>query len=266
MTRLTRRWRNSDVTQRLHVIIRHIVPAPILRQARARWHRLFPPWVGRVDFGDLHRRTPVSRGFGFDRGLPVDRFYIDRFLAQHRDDIRGRVLEIGDNAYTRRFGGARVTESNVLDVSPENRTAAFIDDLAVGTTLPSDAFDCVIVTQTLQLVYDLSAAVATLERILKPGGVLLITCPGISQVDDPAWNTTWYWMFTSLSVRRMLEEAFPPDNIEVEAHGNVLAATAFLHGLAAEELNPEDLTYRDAPYEVLITARAVKPNRPAPSA
>jgi SAM-dependent methyltransferase len=256
------RWRNAAVAYRLRGVARRIVPAPIIRRARQRWHRMFWPWVGHVNFGDLRRVMPISRGFGFDRGLPIDRYYIEQFLAEHRADIHGRVLEFADNSYTRRFGGTHVSVSDVVDVSPENRAATFIDDITRPTTLPADTFDCVIATQTLQFVYDLAAAVATLERILKPGGVLLITCPGISQIDDPAWNTTWHWLFTARAVRRLLEEVFPAENITVEAKGNVLAATAFLHGLASEELQTEDLAFRDPPYEVTITARAVKPHRP----
>ena len=72
------------------------------------------PAVGRVRFGDLHRLTPISQCFGFDRGLPVDRYYIERFLARHASEIVGRVLEIGDDTYTRRFGGSRVSRSDVL--------------------------------------------------------------------------------------------------------------------------------------------------------
>jgi SAM-dependent methyltransferase len=261
-TRQAKGSRSAEVVNRARSLARRVVPAPIIRQVRQRWHRLFWPWVGHVNFGHLRRVTPISRGFGYDRGLPIDRAYIEGFLAQQQEDVRGRVLEFGDNSYTRRFGGAEVTVSDVLDVDPGNRAATFVDDITHGTTLPADAFDCIIATQTLQFVYDLPAAVATLKRILKPGGVLLLTCPGISQIDDPAWNTSWYWLFTSLSVRRLLGEVFPAENVTVEAKGNVLAATAFLHGLAAAELEPDDLAYRDAPYEVVITARAVKPDCP----
>ena len=252
-------WRNAAAVYRLRGVVRRIVPAPLIRVLRRRWHRLFWPWVGHVDFGDLRRVTPISRGFGFDRGQPIDRAYIEAFLARCQADIQGRVLEFADNTYTRRFGGAKVVRSDVVDVSPENRAATFIDDITNSTTLPSDAFDCVIAAQTLQFVYDLPAAVATLERILKPSGVLLLTCPGISQLDDPAWNNSWHWLFTGRVVRRLLEAVFPPENIAVEANGNVLAASAFLHGLGAAELSPEELAFRDPPYEVLITARAIKP-------
>ena len=48
----------------------------------------------------------------------------------------------------------------------------------------------------------------------------------------------------------------------VEAHGNVLAATSFLQGLAAGELTVAELAYRDPAYEVLITASARKAAAP----
>lgn len=50
--------------------------------------------------------------------------------------------------------------------------------------------------------------------------------------------------------------------MEVESHGNVLAAKAFLMGLAAEELDWSELEHRDPLYQLLVTLRAAKP--PAP--
>src|ERR687894_427089 len=67
------------------------------------------PARGRLDLGDLRRLTPISREYGYDRGTPIDRFYIENFLEEHSSSIRGRVLEISENTYTRRFGGARAT-------------------------------------------------------------------------------------------------------------------------------------------------------------
>ena len=209
--------------------------APRLLTARAlRFRRLFPNRA--VRFGDFRRLTPFSREFGFDRGTPVDRFYIEWFLSCSEADICGRVLEIGDNSYTKRFGGSRVTRSDVLHVQEENPQATFVGDLTSAEHIPSDIFDCIILTQTLHLIYDMKAAMRTLYRILKPGGVLLASVPGISQLERGSWKDTWYWSLTLLSMRRLAEEAFPRENVEVESHGNVLAATAFLMGLAAEEL------------------------------
>ena len=213
----------------------------------------------RVHFGSLRRLEPVSREFGFDRGLPVDRYYIEAFLGRHAADVRGRVLEVGDDAYTRRFGDGRVTRRDVLHVDAGNPQATIVADLATGDAIPGDAFDCVILTQTLHLVYDVRAALATLRRILRPGGTLLATFPGLSQLSCDVWRDTWYWGFTTRAARRLFAEAFPDTEVEIEAHGNVLAATAFLQGIASEELERFELDHRDPAYELLITARVRTP-------
>jgi len=137
--------------------------------------------VGKVRFGSLRRVTPISQQWGFDRGLPIDRYYIENFLAHHENDIRGRVLEIGDNSYTPKFGGNRVTKSDVLYVEEGNPKATIVADLTSANHISSNTFDCIILTQTLQLIYDVQAALQTSFRILKPGGVLLATLSGIAQ-------------------------------------------------------------------------------------
>lgn len=245
--------------------------ARVLLPASARaWLGARIPGLGpaRVRFGSLRRLEPVSRKFGWDRGsLPVDRWYIERFLTAHAGDIRGRVLEVRDDSYTRKFGAGRVTRSEVLHPVPGNPRATLVADLSQGDQLPGEAFDCVILTQVLPFIPDVQAAVRTLHRILRPGGVVLATVPGISQIvryDMERWGD--YWRFTSLSARRLFECAFPGGEVAVESHGNVLAATAFLQGLASGELRPEELAHHDPDYEVLITVRAVKAVADAPGA
>lgn len=212
-------------------------------------------------FDRLRRVTPISNRFGWDRGLPIDRYYIERFLAQHAPEIAGRVLEIQGDVYTRKFGGDRVTHSDVLDVLPSNPQATIIADLTCAEHVPADLFDCIICTQTLLLIYDVRAAIRTLYCLLKPGGILLVTVPGVSHkiVRYEGEQASDYWRFTSLSARRLFVEIFPEENVQVEAYGNVLAAIAFLHGLAVEELEREELEYRDPDYEVSIAVRGVKP-------
>ena len=163
------------------------------------------PAVGRVRFGDLHRLTPISQCFGFDRGLPVDRYYIERFLARHASEIVGRVLEIGDDTYTRRFGGSRVSRSDVLHVHHGNPRATFVGDLTDADVLPEAAFDCIVLTQTLQLIYDVPLAIARIHRALAPGGVVLVTAPGISQIDRGEWGKTWFWSFTPAALHRPVQ-------------------------------------------------------------
>ena len=217
--------------------------------------RATPP-VGSVDLGDLGTTRPVSPGFGFERGTPVDRHYIDRFLEAHAGDVRGRVLEISEDRYTRAFGGDRVEHIEVLHVEDGNPQATIVGDLTAAPQIPDASFDCVICTQTLLLIWDVPAAVATLRRILAPGGTALVTVPGITRVcreEADSWGD--YWRFTAQSARRLFEEA-GFGAVDVSTYGNVLAATAQLHGLVTEELSPTDLDVHDPDFEVLVGIRA----------
>jgi len=235
----------------------HVLREPrwIAERLRGRWRRLRGR---RIDFGSLRRLTPVSESFGFDRGLPIDRFYIEEFLGRHTTDIRGRVLEVGDDAYTRMFGGERVTRRDVLHVDASNPAATIVGDLARGDGIPSDAFDAIILTQTLHLLFDVKAAVETLYRITAPGGTVLATVPGITPISRDEWRTSWYWSLTPLSARALFEPLFGAANVSVEWHGNVLAATSFLQGIAAQELDERELRHHDPRYPMLIAIRARK--------
>lgn len=232
------------------------------RRALMRQVKLWSAWprIGRVDFGDLRRPWPICNDWGFSRGTPIDRYYTSRFVSRHARDIRGRILEVGTNELTMRYRGMRVTHSDVLHVVDTVPPVTIVGDLTTGTGIPAETFDCVIATQTLQFIYDVHAVVRTLHRILKPAGVVLLTVPGITRIsleDMERWGQ--YWSFTSRSARQLFEEAFPREAIHVETYGNVCAATAFLQGVAAEELTEGELDHADRLYEMLVCVRAVKP-------
>jgi hypothetical protein len=235
-------------------IIKKVRPSQLWKSL-ARW-RQGPkgPW-----WGGLRRLCPVSSEFGFDRGQPIDRYYIENFLQQHAADIRGHVLEIGDDGYTRRFGVNQVSRSEVLHAVPGNPQATLVGNLETGQGLPSGEYSCMILTQTFPCLYEVRKAISHCHLALATGGVLLATLPGICQIsryDMDRWGD--FWRFTSLSARRLFSEAFGEAQVKVETFGNVLAAIAFLHGLAVAELRPEELDYHDPDYEVTITVRAVK--------
>jgi SAM-dependent methyltransferase len=243
-----------------------LLPAGVrrwLRVQRRKYGLLRRP-VGTVQFGNLGQVSPISSKFGSDRGLPVDRYYTEKFLSAHSSDVYGRVLEIGDNRYTHKFGGDRVTRSDVLHVVEGNPNATILADLTRADHIPSDLFDCIICTQTLQMIYDVRAALRHLYRVLKPAGVFLATSHGISRIARREGVDPWgeYWHFTSQGLRRLLQETAGAAAVHIVCYGNVLAAIASLHGLAAEELSQQDLDYADPNYEVLIGVRVVKPEAP----
>ncbi len=230
-----------------------------LSRKRAAARRGLLPLDRVTDFSALRSVAPYRPAGGWFRGQCVDRYYIESFLATHASDIRGRVLEVADNGYTKHFGGDRVTASDIVDVAQENSAATLIADLADGASLPDNRFDCFICTQTLMYIYDFRAAIRVMHRILAPGGVLLLTVPGICPItprpllgagDD-------YWRFTRRAARHMFTEVFG-NQVQIQTYGNVLSATALLHGLVTQEFNPAELDYHDPDYEVIIAVRAEK--------
>lgn len=237
------------------------IPIQIRTLLKTQWqnYRQKPP-VGWVRFGSLRRVTPISRMWPNYRGNPIDRYYIENFIGSHAEDIQGRVLEMGDATYIRKFGGDRVTHPDIMAYEASNNLATIIGDLTQADHVPSNTFDCFILTQTLLLIYDVRAAIKTAYRILKPGGILLVTIPGISHLcrgDRDIFGQ--YWCFTTDSARRLFTECFPENNVKIEAYGNVLSTTAFLYGLSTQELHQKELDYHDPDYEFIISVRAVKP-------
>lgn len=221
---------------------------------RRRLRRLTrPAWLG-----TLRRLTPLSDSWGFDRGTPVDRYYIEGFLAQFRQDIRGHVLEIRDATYTHRFGTG-VGRVDILDINPANTQATIIADLAAADEVPSNQFDCILLTQTLQFIYDTRAVLAHTCRILRPGGVLLATVPSVSRIAPRYGLETDFWRFTAASCTQLFEEVFGLGQVSIQSHGNVLTTIAFLAGMAQEELSRPELEAADPYFPLIIAIRAVKP-------
>jgi SAM-dependent methyltransferase len=230
----------------------------VSRRARdpVRWQQRLerarrPAWLGTI-----RRTTPLSDHYGRERGTPVDRYYIEQFLAAERATITGRVLEVLNRDYTERFGTA-LERSDVLDVDPGNADATIVADLAAADGIPAGSFDCFILTQTLQYVYDLEAAVAHSHRILRPGGTVLCSVPTVSRIGRQELESE-YWRLTAAACARLFGDAFPGGEVSVRARGNVLAAVAFLMGMAAEELSTRELERDDPFYSLVVTVRATK--------
>lgn len=243
----------------LKEIIKKNAPAFSLRwmqKAGMLQHRI--PFVGKVDTGDMGSVYPFSTEFGYDRGGPIDRYYIENFLEKEAAHISGRVLEIGDNEYTLNYGGARVTQSDILHVDEKNPKATFVGDISDAPHVPANTFDALVLTQTLHLIYDFKAALRTCYRILKPGGVLLLTVPGITPIDHGEWKEIWYWSFTDKAMHKLMEETFPGGTCEVNTYGNVYAATSFLYGMGLPEVSKQKLDHNDPHYQVIVTVKAIK--------
>jgi SAM-dependent methyltransferase len=214
-----------------------------------------PP--GTVRFGSLRRTTPFSRSWGYDRGTPIDRVYIEQFLTKHAADVRGSCLEILNADYTHRFGGGRVASSDVLDIDTANPSATVFADLDEPDSLPAARFDCIIFTQTLHLVPDMRTAVANIWRSLAAGGVLLLTVPAIGRHEARKGFHHDRWRVTKTGLEWLLAGVTDAP-ADVTTYGNVLSCVAFLYGMAAEELRREELQVFDREFPLIVAARVAK--------
>jgi hypothetical protein len=227
-------------------------------------NRLLSRRFGTLNLGDLRTLQPVSQSFGYDRGTPIRRYYINRFFELNRNRLKGRILEVGDSTYASIYAepGARI---DVLDPDPASAVATITGNLMTGQGIPRSFFDAIILTQVLHVLSDMHAAVAVAESALAPGGCIIATLPCITQVsrfDMERWGD--YWRVTHRGARRLFENSFPQASIETVAYGNVLTAIASLTGLAAEELTSHELDFSDPDYQVLIGLVAIKSSDPFP--
>jgi SAM-dependent methyltransferase len=196
----------------------------------------------------------VSGHWGYDRGLPIDRRYIEAFLAAHGDDIRGDVLEVKDDGYSRRFGHA-LDRVDVLDVDTANTRATVVGDLGGDLDAADASYDCFVLTQTLQYVWDVRRAIEHAHRLLRPSGVLLLTVPAVVR-HEPGDHDLW--RFTRGSVERLLATQFDADAVEVQSRGNLVTTLAVAAGLSAGDLGDGAFAADDERYPVIVAARAVR--------
>lgn len=239
-------------------------PSPLrlwLRQKRQSFERKLIVIDRVTNWSVLRRTTPYRPELGGRRGTYVDRFYIEKFLVTYQDSIRGIVAEFQGDDYIRMLGGSSVERSEIIDANTENTARTFTLDLTQTEEAPEAFFDCIICTQTLFFIRDYVAAIRSLHKMLKPKGVLLVTVAGISPIIRGSLvggvGDDW-WRFTARSAKYIFSEIFGEENVTVYSYGNVLTATAFLHGLVQEELTQSELEFHDPDYEVIIGVHAIK--------
>jgi SAM-dependent methyltransferase len=203
----------------------------------------------------------LSYEWGTDRGLPIHRYYIERFLAEFASAIRGDCLEFQDPQYTPRFGGSAVVNLDILHTDDTNPRATIVADLTKPNALPSNRFDCIVCTHVLHVIFDLGKALAEIHRILKPGGVLLVAVPHISMC-GPQYHELW--RFTPEGLASVLAPAFGAENVIVRAYGSSLTAAGEIRGLVVDEFVKSELESHDPRFAVEVCARAIKAHSAAP--
>jgi SAM-dependent methyltransferase len=139
-------------------------------KTRRQWHS----WPVIRHWRTLRYRRLQPVDGGKSSGLSTIRYYWADFLEQNRADIRGHVLEIGETATVRAFGGEAITQADALDLAPHSPEVRVVADLSRADHVPGEVYDCFVNQFTTCVIYDIDAALYHAIRLLKPGGVLLI--------------------------------------------------------------------------------------------
>lgn len=212
-----------------------------------------------IGFFEQLSTKPVSRVSGSERGMAIDRYFIEEFLKKNENYIHGTVMEIADNKYTKKFG-REVDKSIICHVKGWGKDS-IVCNFETGEGCEENFLDCLICTQTLQYIFNLESAIKNIFKMLKAGGTALITVPGIKplcEYENDRWGE--FWSFTFNSVNRLCSLVCDTDGYCVTQYGNVKLASAYLYGLCVEELSPSDFYYNDLQYPFVICARITKNN------
>ncbi len=226
----------------------------IIFKVRATLNRILRP--GNTYYLAKRDVNPISGKFGFDRGKPIDRYYIEMFMESRKEYVKGRVLEITDPEYSLRYGGKRIKKTDVLDINPKNKKANIHGDLRnLKGKIKNATYDTIILTHVLGLIDDYGAVLMECSRILKPGGRLLFTGSCLGPILE---NNDVYWRFTPNSLKYIFEKYFQPSSLDIKSYGNALAGQAFYVGMAQEDLTKKELSFEDKRFPLIVSAVAIK--------
>lgn len=196
--------------------------------------------------------VPVHEDWGYRRGTPIGRVYIDDFLDMERNYIVGDVMEVSETTYSEKFSNPK----NVKSI-----TAIHVDDvygcrkanLETFEGLREKEFDTMIITQTLAYIYNLNAVAKNIHKALKNGGYAFITVSDIGHMGRVELeNYGAYWGFHKDGCKKLFSNVFGEENVNVYTYGNAKTAICQLYGLCAEDLDDETLRFHDPIYPMII--------------
>jgi SAM-dependent methyltransferase len=152
--------------------------------------------------------------------ISMRRFYLDSSLEKHKDLFHGRVLDIGGKKTNRRGSftppSKNIKEWTFLNNDPETRP----DILTNAPPIPCEDnfYDVVLLSETLEYIYDAPLLLQEIHRILKPNGTLIMSVPFLHLLHND--HKSDYYRFTESYIKRCLHNF---SLIEYERQGGLIA-------------------------------------------
>ncbi len=213
---------------------------------------LLSPTPGSLDWGDLRRIAPICNSFGFTRGTPIDRYYLDRFIGEIRFQVTGKVLEVGGVVQNRElYQFDRVTEYQTLDIAARSGVT-LVGDVHDAAIIEPESLDAVVLFNVLEHCHNPWMVVQNIYHWLKMEGKCFCMVPNAQRLHNFPQD---YWRPLPDGIRQLFQN-FSQQNLSV--YGNPLTVVASFLGIAAEELSPQELDDFHPDYPVATCAIAMK--------
>ena len=212
---------------------------------------LLSPKINTIDWGDLKRRFPLCNLFGFTRGIPIDRYYLDKFISEIRPQVTGTVLEVGGLLQNRElYQFSQATEYHTLDIAA-NPGVTQIGDVHDLAMFKPNSLDAVVIFNVLEHCHNPWIVVKNIYIWLKEGGKCFCMVPSAQRLHDFPGD---YWRPLPDGMQQLFQD-FRQRKLYV--YGNPMTVIASFMGISAQELSHEELNdfHPDYPVTTCMVAR-----------
>ena len=130
-----------------------------------------------------------------------DRYLLEKQIKQAGKYITGRVLDVGAGEFDRYGGVFNCGEYIRMDVN----AGLNIDVVGSADNIPfaDSSFDSVVSTQVFEHLANPLKAAKEVYRVLKTGGILLITVPQWNELHSEPHD---YWRYTKFGIKELFEK------------------------------------------------------------
>ncbi|WP_232014476.1 class I SAM-dependent methyltransferase [cyanobacterium endosymbiont of Rhopalodia gibberula] len=213
---------------------------------------LLSPEINSLDWGNFKKLVPIYYLFGLTRGTLIDCYYLNQFIEEIREEIQGKILEIGGTSKDRDFYEVTSQDSyQVLNLGPGLGIdiMGYIHDPSV---IEPESVDSVIIFNVLEHCYDPWIAVQNIYRWLKIGGKYFAMVPNTVRIHGTPVD---YWRPLHDRIKYLFED-FSEQKLYI--YDSLITLIASYHGIATEELSSEEINNFNPGYPVITCIVAEK--------
>lgn len=146
------------------------------------------------------------------RDSPVRQYFSPIYYGQYqttlplmRRHVCGKLIDLGCGQMPfRRWLAPLVEAYDTLDHSPEVEGATYVGDIQEMSMIGDEVYDSAICLEVLEHIPDPFKAARETARILKPGGVLIVSVPHLSRLHQAPQD---YYRYTRYGITQVLEGA-----------------------------------------------------------